>query len=103
MIVYVTNNKEPWTLNLLNVTQSCMDSSEFNVNIVCVSHSIYDARQPVLCIVDQSIIKTILVKECYSLFTNRRVKSSSEIKSASSNTDLIYRERHLFPKMCFEI
>uniref|UniRef100_A0A672LQ62 Cytochrome P450 3A n=1 Tax=Sinocyclocheilus grahami TaxID=75366 RepID=A0A672LQ62_SINGR len=33
---------------------------------------IYDARQPVLCIMDQSIIKTILVKECYSLFTNRR-------------------------------
>uniref|UniRef100_A0A8C1LVK5 unspecific monooxygenase n=1 Tax=Cyprinus carpio TaxID=7962 RepID=A0A8C1LVK5_CYPCA len=33
---------------------------------------IYDARQPVLCVMDQSIIKTILVKECYSLFTNRR-------------------------------
>uniref|UniRef100_A0A9J8CUH2 Cytochrome P450 3A n=1 Tax=Cyprinus carpio carpio TaxID=630221 RepID=A0A9J8CUH2_CYPCA len=33
---------------------------------------IYDARQPVLCIMDQSIIKTILVKECHSLFTNRR-------------------------------
>ncbi|XP_056111007.1 cytochrome P450 3A30-like [Rhinichthys klamathensis goyatoka] len=33
---------------------------------------IYDARQPVLCIMDQSIIKTILIKECYSLFTNRR-------------------------------
>ncbi|RXN35943.1 cytochrome P450 3A30-like protein [Labeo rohita] len=32
----------------------------------------YDARQPVLSIMDQSIIKTILVKECYSLFTNRR-------------------------------
>ncbi|KAK9981878.1 hypothetical protein ABG768_001401 [Culter alburnus] len=33
---------------------------------------IYDARQPVLCIMDQSIIKTVLIKECYSLFTNRR-------------------------------
>ncbi|XP_056618435.1 cytochrome P450 3A30 [Triplophysa dalaica] len=33
---------------------------------------IYDARQPVLCILDLSIFKTILVKECYSLFTNRR-------------------------------
>ncbi|KAK2909571.1 hypothetical protein QQF64_000419 [Cirrhinus molitorella] len=32
----------------------------------------YDARQPVMSIMDQSIIKTILVKECYSLFTNRR-------------------------------
>ncbi|XP_036413073.1 cytochrome P450 3A30-like [Colossoma macropomum] len=33
---------------------------------------IYDARQPVLCIMDKDILKTILVKECYSLFTNRR-------------------------------
>ncbi len=31
---------------MLNVNQSCMDSSEFNVNIVCVSHSIYDASSP---------------------------------------------------------
>ncbi|KAB5523791.1 hypothetical protein PHYPO_G00156480 [Pangasianodon hypophthalmus] len=33
---------------------------------------IYDARQPVLCIMDTEIIKTVLIKECYSLFTNRR-------------------------------
>nr|AAI09441.1 Cytochrome P450, family 3, subfamily A, polypeptide 65 [Danio rerio] len=33
---------------------------------------IYDGRQPVLCIMDQTIIKTVLIKECYSLFTNRR-------------------------------
>uniref|UniRef100_A0A8B9GV11 unspecific monooxygenase n=1 Tax=Astyanax mexicanus TaxID=7994 RepID=A0A8B9GV11_ASTMX len=33
---------------------------------------IYDARQPVLCIMDREILKTILIKECYSLFTNRR-------------------------------
>ncbi|XP_066516425.1 cytochrome P450 3A30-like [Hoplias malabaricus] len=33
---------------------------------------IYDARQPVLCIMDKDILKTILVKECYTLFTNRR-------------------------------
>ncbi|KAF4075541.1 hypothetical protein AMELA_G00235620 [Ameiurus melas] len=34
---------------------------------------IYDARQPVLCILDTEIIKTVLIKECYSLFTNRRM------------------------------
>ncbi|XP_072514047.1 cytochrome P450 3A30-like [Salminus brasiliensis] len=33
---------------------------------------IYDARQPVLCVMDRDIMKTILIKECYSLFTNRR-------------------------------
>ncbi|XP_039629836.1 cytochrome P450 3A30-like [Polypterus senegalus] len=33
---------------------------------------IFDGRQPVLGIMDTSMIKTILVKECYSVFTNRR-------------------------------
>uniref|UniRef100_G3PWQ0 unspecific monooxygenase n=1 Tax=Gasterosteus aculeatus aculeatus TaxID=481459 RepID=G3PWQ0_GASAC len=33
---------------------------------------IFDGRQPVLCITDPAMIKTILIKECYSLFTNRR-------------------------------
>ncbi|XP_037327097.2 cytochrome P450 3A40-like isoform X2 [Pungitius pungitius] len=33
---------------------------------------IFDGRQPVLCITEPAMIKTILVKECYSLFTNRR-------------------------------
>ncbi|XP_053332463.1 cytochrome P450 3A56-like isoform X3 [Clarias gariepinus] len=33
---------------------------------------VYDARRPVLCIMDTDIIKIILIKECYSLFTNRR-------------------------------
>ncbi|GAA6083434.1 cytochrome P450 3A30-like isoform X4 [Tachysurus ichikawai] len=32
----------------------------------------YDARQPVLCIMDTEIIKSVLIKECYTLFTNRR-------------------------------
>ncbi|KAM6982456.1 cytochrome P450 3A40-like [Tautogolabrus adspersus] len=32
----------------------------------------YDGRQPVLAIMDTAMIKTILVKECYSVFTNRR-------------------------------
>ncbi|XP_070684068.1 cytochrome P450 3A30-like [Pempheris klunzingeri] len=33
---------------------------------------IFDGRQPVLCIADSAMIKTVLIKECYSLFTNRR-------------------------------
>ncbi|XP_062397203.1 cytochrome P450 3A30-like isoform X2 [Sardina pilchardus] len=33
---------------------------------------IFDGRQPVLTIMDTELIKTVLVKECYSYFTNRR-------------------------------
>uniref|UniRef100_A0A8K9X9P8 unspecific monooxygenase n=1 Tax=Oncorhynchus mykiss TaxID=8022 RepID=A0A8K9X9P8_ONCMY len=33
---------------------------------------IYDGRQPVLCVMDKSMIKTVLIKECYNIFTNRR-------------------------------
>uniref|UniRef100_A0A8C5B031 Cytochrome P450 3A n=1 Tax=Gadus morhua TaxID=8049 RepID=A0A8C5B031_GADMO len=43
-------------------------SNKINFHVI----NIYDGRQPLLCTTDVSLIKTVLIKECYSLFTNRR-------------------------------
>lgn len=44
-------------------------------NICCCITRLYDGRQPLLCVMDTAMIKTILIKECYSVFTNRRVRN----------------------------
>ncbi|NP_001290080.1 cytochrome P450 3A37 [Meleagris gallopavo] len=46
---------------------------------------IYDGRQPAVVVMDPQIIKTVLVKECYSTFTNRRrVDLAGELRNAVS-------------------
>ncbi|NXV98553.1 CP3AL protein, partial [Calonectris borealis] len=46
---------------------------------------IYDGRQPVVAVMDPQIIKCVLVKECYSTFTNRRrLDIVGELKNAVS-------------------
>ncbi|XP_060116485.1 cytochrome P450 3A21-like [Heteronotia binoei] len=45
----------------------------------------YDGRKPVLGVVDPAIIKAVLVKECYSTFTNRReFGPTAELETAVS-------------------
>ncbi|KFV51364.1 Cytochrome P450 3A9, partial [Gavia stellata] len=46
---------------------------------------IYDGRQPVVAVMDPQIIKSVLVKECYSTFTNRRrIDLAGVLKNAVS-------------------
>ncbi|NXX79942.1 CP3A9 protein, partial [Urocolius indicus] len=46
---------------------------------------IYDGRQPAIVVMDPQIIKSVLVKDCYSTFTNRRtVDLAGVLKNAVS-------------------
>lgn len=48
---------------------------------------VYDGRQPVLCILDRELIRTVLVKECFTHFTNRRnMVLSGDLHDALFNT-----------------
>uniref|UniRef100_A0A8C9NZ41 unspecific monooxygenase n=1 Tax=Spermophilus dauricus TaxID=99837 RepID=A0A8C9NZ41_SPEDA len=45
-------------------------------------HSLFNGSQPVLATTEPSIIKTVLIKERYSVFTNRRLKEFTARKPA---------------------
>lgn len=54
----------------------------------------YDGRQPVMAVLDPILIKNILVKECYNIFSNRRVGTLSH--AFLSSTVHVQQERRSF-------
>lgn len=60
-------------VDLYVITYMSLDVFVMSLCYIILFYSIFDGRQPVLCITDPAMIKTVLIKECYSLFTNRRV------------------------------
>ncbi|XP_060029338.1 cytochrome P450 3A12-like isoform X3 [Erinaceus europaeus] len=57
----------------------------------------YDGQLPVLAITDPDMIKTVLVKECYSIFTNRRDEEWKRIRSLLSPTFTSGKLKEMFP------
>ncbi|KAM9372750.1 cytochrome P450 3A24-like [Phaethornis superciliosus] len=46
---------------------------------------IYDGRQPVIAVLDSVLIKNILVKECYDIFTNRQNRGLNGLLDSAIN------------------
>ena len=51
------------------------------VNELFSLHRLHDGQTPVLAITDIEMIKNVLVKDCYSVFTNRRVGNFFNLKN----------------------
>ncbi|XP_005054484.2 PREDICTED: cytochrome P450 3A29-like [Ficedula albicollis] len=52
---------------------------------------IYDGRQPTLAVTDPQIIKSVLVKDCYTIFTNRR---RTDLVGVLSNAVSLAEDEH---------
>lgn len=48
--------------------------------------SMYELKMPMLAVMDPDMLKTILVKECFTYFPNRRVKTH-KINAAQNKSD----------------